>query len=146
MHRLSSCSKTNIVFTCACTHTHPHLHILIRKSVFQGILYVYILQKALRKGCCFHKLLSVSAIIKTVCGTVILTQVFGATVNISCQVVAMMIVDMRVNYSQSILFLNGLNRMQPVMSEQSVYLTSVCWTMWVCQWQRNVLNMLEIMY
>lgn len=65
MHRLSSCSKTNIVFTCACTRTHPHLHILIQKSIFQGILYVYIWQNAFRKGCCLHRLLSVPAIINS---------------------------------------------------------------------------------
>lgn len=125
MHRLSSCSKTNIVLTCACTRAHTHLHILIRKSIFQGILCVSILQKALRKGCRFHGLLSVSAIIKTVCGTVILTLVFGATVNISRRVVAMMTVDMWVNYFRSVLFfLNGPNRTQHVMSEQSLYLIS----------------------
>lgn len=42
-----------------------------------------------------------SAIIKTVYNAVILTQVFGAAVNNSCQVVGVTIVDMRVNYFQS---------------------------------------------
>lgn len=134
MHRLSSCSKTNIVFTCACTHTHTHTCISSYERAFSREYCMFISCRRLRKGWCFHRLLSVLAIIKTVCSTVILTQFFGATVNNSCQVVGVMIVDMWVHFLSS-LFLNGLNRRQPVMSEQSVY-----WTVCVCEWQRNVLS------
>lgn len=133
MHRLSSCSKTNIVFTCACTHTHTCISSYER--AFSREYCMFISRRRLRKGWCFHRLLSVLAIIKTVCSTVILTQIFGATVNNSCQVVGVMIVDMWVHFFKQSLF-----KWPEQTTTCHVCAVSLLNRVCVCEWQRNVLS------